>query len=153
MSYTRVCGAHTCNTNYLRAVIRRIKVWSQPRQTFHKTTISKNNKSKMFGRCGLSGRAPALWVSALQVQNTEFKPQSHPKKKKKVSWKVNHRLVEWVAWRGKKCSLHSLVFLEGNTLKAVVVWGGNWNAQGQISVFLFSMFPLQPCTPALCPSQ
>jgi hypothetical protein len=45
--------------------------------------LLQNNQSKVNWKCGSSNRVPDLPVPDLQMQNPEFKPQSHKKKKKK----------------------------------------------------------------------
>jgi hypothetical protein len=51
----------------------------------------QNSQTKMNWRCGSSSGTPAL-----QVQSTEFKPQSHQKGKTKISVKrIKRQTIEW----------------------------------------------------------
>jgi hypothetical protein len=59
----------------------------QARKTVHETTFPKNNQSKMYWKCGSSGKAPAL-----QMRNPGLNPQIHQKKKKKEASKNKRQI-------------------------------------------------------------
>jgi hypothetical protein len=65
----------------------------------------QNNQRKMDWRCGSSNRIPAL-----HVQSTEFKPQSHQKKKKGKKEKQNkQKTSKWIIDLNVKCKTTKLL--------------------------------------------
>jgi hypothetical protein len=68
--------SHTFKPSLLRGWDQEIVDWGQPRKWFERSHL-QNNQSKMGWRCGSIHRA-----TALQAWSSDFKPQSHQKKKK-----------------------------------------------------------------------
>jgi hypothetical protein len=103
---------HTCKSYTWEAEIRTVVVGGHPRQIVLRIPIFRNNYSKIDRSCGSSSKVPAL-----QVQNPEFKPQSHQETKAhKKPFKINNK-----QYSEKYCLI---AFVGGTGNKTVQRWGG-----------------------------